>query len=352
MKKIISISFLALAMFACGGSPKDKEGKTVEGEAVEEVVEELKNVRVMTLEKKTIDVVQEYTAAINAFDKVYLAPTMPGRIVDVKVEVTDKVRKDQLVVLMDDAQLLQLRVQYENLKKEMERMDTLIQYGSISQQIYDQTEAQFIATESSYESMLENTRLLAPFNGIVTSRYFDDNEIYNGQPNTQAGKAAIVTIEHIEKLKVKVNMSARFFPLVENGLQATLVTDIYPDKEFTGKVSLVYPTIDPQTRTFTVEIVFPNKDLTLRPGMYAKVKVKLDEKTALMVPAATVLMQEGTNNRYIFIAEDGNAKRVPVLLGERFDDQLEIIPKENIEGQSIIIAGQSKLESGDMIKVN
>lgn len=352
MKQLISISLLALAMFACGGNPKEKEGKSAKGEAVEEEVVKSQKVRVMTLEEKTIDVVQEYTAAINAFDKVYLAPTMPGRIVDVKVEVTDKVRKDQLVVLMDDAQLLQLKVQYDNFKKEMERMDTLIQYGSISQQIYDQTEAQYSTTKASYENMLENTKLVAPFDGIVTGRYFDDKEIYNGQPNTQAGKAAIVTIEHIEKLKVKVNMSARFFPLVKNGLKSTLVTDIYPNQEFSGEVSLVYPTIDPQTRTFTVEMTFPNKSLTLRPGMYAKVKVKLDEKTALMVPASTVLMQEGTANRYIFIAEGDKARRVAVQLGERFDDQLEILSEENLTGQKVIVAGQSKLENGDLIEVN
>lgn len=351
MKRILIISLLALLMFACGGNPKDKATLETVENTTEKVTEKAKNVRVMTLEEKTIDIQQEYTAGINAFDKVYLAPTMPGRIVDVRVEVTDKVLKDQLVVLMDDAQLLQLKVQYENLKKEMERMDTLIAYGSISEQIYDQTEAQYIATKSSYENMLENTKLLAPFNGIVTGRYFEDNEIYNGQPNTQAGKAAIVTIEHIEKLKVKVNMSARYFPLVKNGLEATLKTDIYPGKEFKGKVSLVYPTIDPQTRTFTVEITFPNKDLTLRPGMYAKVKVKLDEKEALVVPASTVMMQEGTANRFIFILDGDKAKRVAVELGERFDDKLEIISEENLVGQQVIIAGQSKLENGDLVAV-
>lgn len=346
MKKLFSLSLLAVIMFACGGKPKGES--TVKETKVEE---QTQKVRVMTLEKQTIDVIQEYTAAINPYDKVYLAPTVPGRIVDVKVEVNDKVKKGQLVVSMDEAQLLQLKVQYENLKKEMQRMDTLIRYNSVSQQVYDQTQAQYEATKTNYENMKENTRLVSPFNGIVTNRYYDDNEIYSGSPNTDAGKPAIVTIEQIEKLKVVVNMSARYFPMVSKGLDAKLTTDIYPNREFKGVVSLVYPTIDPQTRTFSVEITIPNKDMVLRPGMYAKVKVKMAEKEALVVPASVVLMQEGTANRYIFILENDIAKRVPVILGERFDDKLEIIADMELEGKTIVTTGQSKLDSGDKVEV-
>ncbi len=337
------ISLLALLAFSCAKTEKTDESEVAK--------EKAKNVRVMTLEKKNIDVQQSYTATIDAFDKVYLAPTVPGRIVDVKVEVTDKVRKNQLIALMDESQLLQVEVQYENLKKEMTRMDTLIRYGSVSQQVYDQTKAQYMATKTNYNNLKENTRLLAPFNGIVTDRLYDDNEIYSGAPNTQAGKAAIVVIEQIEKLKVKINVSARYFPVVKTGMEALLTSDIFPDRHFAGKVSLVYPTIDPQTRTFTVEITIPNKDLTLRPGMYAKVSLILAEKEALVVPSSAVLMQEGTANRFLFVAENNRAKRIPITLGERFDDQLEVISKTPLAGKKIIIAGQSKLDNGDLIEV-
>ncbi len=341
MRKIIAVSMLALLAFSCGNKDKTTETETEKG----------KNVKVLTLEKQRIKVQREYTAAINAFDKVYLAPTVPGRIANVKVEVNDKVQKGQTVVMMDDAPLLQLEVQYKNLEKEMARMDTLIHYESISQQIYDQTQAQYIATKTNYDNLKENTKLLAPFNGVVTNRFYDDKEIYSGAPNTQVGKSAIVIIEQIEKLKVNLNVSARFFPLVKNGMYATLSTDIYPGQQFAGKVSLVYPTIDPSTRTFTVEITIPNSDLSLRPGMYAKVNLDLDEKEALIVPSSAVLMQEGTSNRFIFIVENDKAKRVAVSLGERFDDKLEIIAEIPVEGKKMVVAGQSKLDNGDLIEV-
>jgi len=348
MKKIITFSTLLLLMVACGGHPKSAKEDT----STAVVEQKAKNVRVMTLAKKTIAIEQESSAAINAYDKVYLAPTMPGRIKDVKVEVTDKVKKGQLVVLMDEAQLVQLKVQLDNLEKEMARMDTLIQYGSVSQQVYDQTKMQYESLKINYKNMKDNTRLTSPINGVVTGRYYEDNEIYGGAPNTQAGKAAVVVIEEINKLKVQINMSARYFPLVKKGIEATLVTDVYPEREFKGSVSLVYPTIDPQSRTFTVEITIPNDDMILRPGMYAKVNVKLGEQEALIVPSSAVLMQEGTANRFVFIEKNGVAKKVLVTLGERFDDQLEIIADVPLEGEKIVIAGQSKLDDGDKLNIN
>lgn len=342
MRKNILTLAGALLLVSCGGSKQSNETQ-------EEVVK--KTVKVTTLHPEVIEIKEEYTATINAFDKVYLAPNMPGRIKEIKVEVNDRVSKGQQLVQMDASQLIQMEVQFANLQKEMNRMDTLIAYGSISQQIYDQTEAQYQAAKASLQNLRENTSLISPFNGLVTGRFYEDNEIYSGSPNTNDGRAAILTIEQIGKLKVVVNMSERFFPLVKAGLKTRLTTDVYGEEEFDGAVSLIYPTIDPQTRTFTVEITIPNTGLKLRPGMFARVNVSLGEKEALVVPASSVLMLEGTSNRYVFVEENGKAKHVDVTLGERFDDKLEIISGELKPGNKLITSGQSKLNNGDLIEV-
>ncbi len=331
----------ALVLVSCGTKKADQSQT--------DVVK--KTVKVTTLEPEVIEINEEYTATINAYDKVYLAPNMPGRIKEIKVEVNDKVSKGQQVVQMDASQLVQMEVQFSNLEKEMVRMDSLIAYGSISQQVYDQTDAQYRATKASLENLRENTIIKSPFNGLVTGRFYENSEIYGGTPNTNDGKAAILTIEQIEKLKVTVNMSERFFPLVKSGLKTKLTTDVYGKEEFEGTVTLVYPTIDPSTRTFTVEITIPNGNLKLRPGMFARVKVNLGEKETLVVPASAVLMLEGTSNRYVFIEENGKAKHIDVTLGERFDAKLEINSDAIKPGIKLITSGQSKLNNGDLIQV-
>lgn len=352
MKKILSLSILILMLASCGSKSQSDDKAKQESQVEADKAEVKKNVRVMTLQKSTIDIQQEYMATINAYDIVYLASTMPGRIKDVKVEVGDKVRKGETVVTMDNTTLVKTKLKYNNSLRDKLRADTLIQSGSMAQQTYDMLLMQYEVDKLDYENVLANIELKSPFNGVVTARYYDDNEIYSAAPNTQQGKASIVTIEEIEKLKVEMSVSARFFPKVKKGLSAELVTDVFPDVTFMGNVSLVSPTIDSRTRTFTVEVLIPNEDLVLRPGMYAKIKLKLDEKEALVVPAATVLMQEGTSNRFIFIEENGIAKKVNITLGERFNEQLEVFSDIDLVGKNVIYAGQSKLENGDAVKVN
>ncbi len=337
---LLGLSFLAL--MACSEKKQDAKVTT------EELVK--KPVKTTPVVLETIQIEENYTATINAYDKVYLAPNMPGRIKDVKVEVNDHVKKGQRIVNMDNSQLVQLEVNFANLEKDLARMDTLIKYEAISQQVYDQTRASYQATKASLNNLRENTVLNAPFSGVVTGRYYDDNEIYSGSPNV-AGKSAIVTIEAIDKLKVEVNMSERFYPKVKNGLKTTLTTDIYPNEKFEGEVSLVYPTIDPATRTFTVEITIPNTDHRLRPGMFSKVDVNLGEKKAIMVPASTVMILDGTNQRYVFVEKNGKAKFVKVKLGARFDDRLEIISDEIKLGDHLIVAGQVNLNNEDLVEV-
>ncbi len=346
MKKSFLFVLAALAFLGCASQGESKQDNLhAENESIR------KPVKVSLISRDTISVEEKYTATISAYDKVFLAPNIPGRIKDLKVEVNDFVEKGQRIVDMDKSQLVQLEVNFANIKKELQRMDTLIKYGSISEQAYDQVKASYEVSKASLENLRENTVLNSPFSGIVTARYYDDNEIYSGSPNTSEGKPAIVVIESIKQLKVKVNMSERFYPLVKNGLKARLLTDIYPDETFEGLVSLVYPTIDANTRTFTVEITIPNEDLRLRPGMFARVNVNLGQAVAVVVPSSAVLMLDGTNKRYVFLAKNGKAEYVEVQIGRRFDDQLEIISDKIKVGDQLIVAGQLNINNNDPIQV-
>jgi RND family efflux transporter MFP subunit len=321
MKNTLVLLSIAILFASCAGK-KEEKAALVEKPA--------KTVKVLTLKKQTITVEEEFTATLSAYDKVFLAPTIPGRVKNVYVDINDRVIQGQKVVDMDDTQLKQLQVQFNTLAKEMQRMDTLKAYGSVSDQSYDQVKAQYDATKMNLDNLKENTVVNSTLSGIVTGRYFENDEIYSGAPNTQQGKAAIVTIEQLNKLKAMFNVQARYFPAVKEGMSALLTSDIFPDTTFNGKVSLVYPTIDPTTRTFTVEVTLPNLQLTLRPGMYSKIKLQMGKKQAVMVPSAAVLMLEGTSERYVMVAQNNTAEMIKVSVGTRFDDQLEIYSNKEL----------------------
>jgi membrane fusion protein (multidrug efflux system) len=308
-------------------------------------------VRVMELDYRETGVVQNITATIHAFEETYLSPAMQGRIRSVKVEVNDHVKKGQLLVEMDRTQLDQTRLQYEMLKTDMERMDTLLQYGSVTQQAYDQMKSQVETTELVLDNLEENTLMRAPHDGIITGKYYNDGELFSPTPNTQSGKAALISMVQINPVKVIVNLGETYLPMVKEGIEARITTDVYPGETFTGEVFRIHPTINEGTRTFTAEVKVPNKDERLRPGMFARVTLKLGEKEALIVPAISVLQTAGTNERYVMLNDNGTAKKVVVQVVNRYDDQLEIASSQLQGGEQLIFAGQSSLEQGDPVTV-
>ena len=345
MVKNLILSIIALAILTGCSNKKDKAADT--SNATVQAVP----VKVMKLEKKKIAKTIDYTANLEAEEQVYYAPSSTGRIEKIHVEVGDPIKKGQLLVEMDRTQLHQAEVQLKNLETEYNRAVMLKKTESISQQAYDAAVTQYEVAKSNVEFLRENTKLLAPFNGVVTGKFYENGEMYSGSPAGGAAKASVISIEQINPLKAKVNMTEQYFPLIKQGTPVELKSAIYPDRTFPGTVSIVYPTIDKDSRTFTVEVKIPNNDLTLRPGMFGSITFFIGETETMVVPALAVLKLQGANNRYVFLNDNGKAKRVEVILGKRFDDQVELISDEIKEGDELITVGQARLVDGAPIQI-
>ncbi len=336
-----------IILTGCNQSPDTKSKEESTGTSSERI----QPVRVMKIDYAEIARAEELTATIQPFEETNLAPALPGRIRSINVDVNDRVREGKVLVEMDRTQYNQTKVQYLTLTKDLVRMDTLLQYGSITRQVYDQQKSAVEMQEMILANLEENTRLKAPYSGIITGRYYNEGELFSPTPNTPSGKSAIITLMKIDRLKVYVSLPEEYLPLVTRGLPAILKTDVYPEKEFPGKVFRIYPTIDATTKTFRVEIHIPNGDETLRPGMFARVNLILGKRNALVVPAITVIQQPGTNDKYIFINNGGVAQKVFVRIGERYDEQLEIISDQLRGGEELIFAGQNRLEDHDSLRI-
>jgi RND family efflux transporter MFP subunit len=309
-------------------------------------------VRITTLGRTTIARTVEYTATILPYEEVNVVPSSAGRIDKIYVEVGDRINKGDDLFLMDRTQLYQQKVQLANLVKDLARLDTLMRTGSVKQQQYDQMKAQYDITKTNVDFMEVNTLLKAPFNCVVTGKYFEDGEMYSGTPTTAEGRAAVVTVMQVNPLKVNVGISEQYYPLVKRGMKAEIKADVYKDQTFTGTIFRVYPTINSSTRTFTSELELQNRNDMLKPGMFVRVTLNLGEVETFVVPASTVLQQEGTNQRFVFIAKDNTANRVEVTLGQRFDEMVEIVSSEIKVGDMLISDGQAKLINGDKIKIS
>jgi RND family efflux transporter MFP subunit len=346
--KIALIALIAVTAFtACDmkppGAASNTESAPLEVKA--------RPVKVMELSMRETAITQNITSTVVAYEETYLSPALSGRIRSVKVEINDHVQKGQLLVELDRTQLDQTQLQYQQLLTDLARMDTLLQYGSTTEQAYDQMKAQVETTQLVLENLEENTLLRAPYSGVITGKYYNDGELYSPTPNTPAGKAALVSIMQVDPVKVMVNLSEKNLPLIKKGMKASVTTDVYPEQIFQGTVFRIHPTISAATRTFTVELIVPNRQQKLAPGMFARVSLKLGQREALVVPAIAVLQQPGTNERYVMIHDNGTARKVAVKIVNRMDDQLEIASPELKGGEEVIHVGQTNLKNGAPVKV-
>jgi membrane fusion protein, multidrug efflux system len=347
MKHLFTYTLAALSLLAvsCGSSGEKDVKANREPEKKTELV------KVMELQLRDVARTVEYTATLQPFEEIHMTPAAPGRIDAIPVEVGSRVTKGAMLVQMDRTQLHQAEVQLKNLELDFRRLDTLQKVGGVARQQYDQLKTQYDIAKSNVEFLRQNTRLIAPFSGVISGKYFEAGEMYSGAPNPMTGKAAIVSLVQIDRLKVLVPVSEKFFPLIKTGMEAKVVSDIYPDKSFTGKVFRIHPTIDPGSRSFNIEIVITNTGGLLRPGMFTRVSLDLDKVEALLIPANAVLKMQGSNERYLFLENNGVAKRVSVTMGRRYDDLVEVFADELSKGDRVIIAGQARLLDKATVKV-
>ncbi len=344
---LIPIAAISVLLASC--SEKKDASKATEPVKVEKPKTE--HVKVQTIARHQLENTIDLSSSLIAFEENYLAPATPGRIEKIYVEVGDKVKKGDVLVQMDRTQLYQAKVQLQSLETDFHRMDTLYQVGSIAKQQYDQLKTQYDIAKSNVAFLSENTTLIAPYTGVVSGKFFENGEMYSGAPNTQAGKAAVVSMVQIDKLKAVVNLSEKYFPQIEKGMQARVNCDIYPEEQFDGEVYRIYPTIDPTTRSFQVEVKINNAEELLRPGMFARVNLNLGDIDVISIPSIAILKVQGANDRYVFLERNGKAKRVSVSLGKRYNDRVEILNGNIKAGDKLIVAGQSRLMDGVAVQV-
>ena len=333
MKKIVLLMAAAVCLIGCG--KKDAQA-TQEAERVEVV-------STMILENHEIERVLNISTNLQGYLTQNVAPSLTGKIEHIFVEVGDRVKEGDMLVRMDQNQYLTSKIQLANLEVEMSRLEALLATGSVSQQTYDQTKVGYDQLKQNLSFLETNTYVKAPFEGVISAKTYEDGELYGGQP--------IVVLTQVKKLKALIAVPETYYPLIKEGMKLTVKSDIYPEETFAATIEVVYPTIDAASHTFQCKVVIPNTSEKLRPGMYVTTTLGLGKENTIVVPYQSVEKLIGSNERFVFINENGYAKRVSVKLGQRFDEQIEIIAPEIQPGVEYIHKGQSKLVDGVKIEV-
>ena len=309
---------------------------------------------------------------------VDVAPKTGGRLVSVSVQLGDRVRRGQTIAKVEDREIVEqvrsaeasaevakatirqreadLRVAEVNFDRSKNLYgrqllakqaldDAESRYLSAQAQI-DLSKAQLMQNEARLEELrinLQNTTVVSPIDGFVGRRNVDAGAMVSqNQP--------IVSVVEIGRLRLVAAVIEKDLRMVSAGDVADVEVDAYPGDHFRGRIARVAPVLDPATRTALMEVEIPNPDFRLKPGMYARVSLTIEEhKGALVAPKQAVIDFE--NQRGVWMTTDENRARfVPVELGIEDADRIEIQSGLK-EGDRIVSVGATAVRNGDQLLI-
>lgn len=334
MRAIVILAVAAsITLAGCGSSESKNDNNAVEEKPM---------VDIERVNARSVAQMAQYTATVEAFKTNNITTSTPNRIKQILVDIGSAVSAGQQVVVLDNVNIEQLKVRLDNTERDYNRAVKLLEIGGGTQQSVDQLKTELDAARRQYTNMVENTVLVSPINGVVTARNYDPGDMTSTLP--------ILTVEQLKPVKVLVNVNENDFAKVHKGMKAEIKLDVYGDELFTGTVALIHPTINPDTRTFTVEINIDNRDERVRPGMFARVSLSFGEATHVVVPDRAVVKMSGSGNKYVYVYKDGKVSYNKVELGQRLDNSYEVLSGVD-DGDNVVISGQSRLADGAEVEL-
>jgi multidrug efflux pump subunit AcrA (membrane-fusion protein) len=215
-------------------------------------------------------------------------------------------------------------------------------YGAVesSQASLESVRAQLAQAQKG----LEDTTVRAPFDGYITAR-----PVAAGEYVSLSSK--IATIVRIGILKLQLQAPEQRAANVRTGMAVTARVSAYPDHEFSGKVTAVNPSVDPNSRVFMVEARFDNPGAKLRPGMFATARVLLPGgETGVFVPRRAVIRDKTTDSYQVFTIDRGTARLHVVLAGDGDGDSIRIA-SGLAGGETVATSSQSELFDGATVRI-
>lgn len=342
MKNSVFLASMAVLMLGASSCMKNHEDQTTfkTNEKLEAV-----NVKVQKVQTRDVDQIQEFTATVEADVVNNIAPQAPVRIRKINVEVGNRVAKGQTLVILDDNTLAQAKIQLDNAELEFNRIDELYKVGGISKSVWDAQLAGLNQQRRAYQNLAENARLVSPISGVVTARNYDNGDLYNGQ-------VPVLVVQKVNPVKLVLNVSETYFKDIKVGMPINnIALDAYPGEVFTGKVSIVYPTLDATTRTFPVEVTINNPNMRVRPGMFARVSLNLGTTNSVVVPDQAICKQTGSGERFVYVVNaDSTVTHKTVELGRR--EGAEYVINSGVEpGSTVVVFGQALLTDGRSVHI-
>jgi len=335
--------------------------------------------------KQDLDVHLTYTADLIPNQLVNVFSRVDGYIARIYVDKGDLVKANQLLVEIDHtdyvhavnqakanllsakAKVVQQDAAVRNAALTLNRMTALIKDQFVSQQDLDTAQVnhdgalalldslraqvqQMAVALAQAETNLAYSYIRAPFAGYIAERNLDPGSYVSGATaSTSTMSRGMLSVHDIETVRTLIEVVEKDVPLIKLGQRAEVRAEAYSSEVFEGTVTRVVQALNRATRTMTVEVDLPNKDHRLKGGMFARVEVLVGKHPqAVQIPLDAVSRLE--ESQYVYVVKDGKAHQVPVELGTRVENRVEVL-KGLAGDEQLIVSGKDLVSEGAPVQV-
>jgi len=253
-------------------------------------------VKVMTVKARDLDKALEYVGNIQGEDEAQVFPKVSGKIIEKVNREGDLVSKGDVIAYIDR----------------------------------DEVGLKF-----------EKAPVESPLTGVVGRVYVDIG-------SSVSTTTPVALIANLDRAEIHLDIPEKYLPKISLAQDADITVDAYPNEKFLGKVTMISPIVDLQTRAAPIEIKIKNNDHRLQSGMFAKVKLVIEEQKNVPVILKEAIIGRGANT-YVYIVDGKRAFLKNVILGLRQGPYYGVESGVKI-GDRVVIVGQQRLRDGCLVE--
>ena len=340
-------------------------------------------VEVANIERGPIELRRSFTGTLEAAAEFVIAPKVSGRIEQLSVDLADTVTRGQVVARLDNDEYVQsvrqaqadLAVAQANLaeaksqltlsERELQRIEDLRKRGMTSASQEDAAKANQLTKQAHVEvtqaqvtraeAVLESARIRLGYTEVSAGwRGGDDQRVvaerYVDEGQTVSANTELLRIVELDPITAVFFVTEQDYARLQPGQQVLLSTDAYPDESFDGRIVRIAPVFRESTRQARVELHVANPELRLKPGMFVRATVILDQVAeTTIVPEQALVKRDGRHGLFVVAADGKSVTWRAVQVGIREGNRVQVIGEDL--GKQVVTLGQQLLDDQSAISI-
>lgn len=354
-RRFFWLSFLAVTMAVGTGAylfvpdSSNPSGRTPAANAAGNATE--RGIAVEAQRVSIRDVIDDIHAVgtLRPNESLFVAPEIAGRVAKIHFNEGEKVKAGDVLLELDSAilraEMAKARSDLALAKANYDRANTLASQGNASLRARDEGQAAYLAAQANLtlaEARLQKATLTAPLSGMIGLR-----NVSVGAFISPGDK--LVELSDTDTLKVDFRVPELHLANLKPGQSIRITADAIPNREFEGTIFAIDPTVDINGRAIRVRARVPNADGALSPGLFARVKIIVEQRAGAIMVSESALFPE-LGKLWVYRVVDGKAHRAEVIVGQRQPGSVEI--RSGLTADDVVVtAGHQRLRNGATVAV-